>query len=140
MRRILLGLALGILIAVPVGYAGAKVVSNPISADVDGGGYSITNLTGVGTGAVSTWKTVLVTQNYPNPSGGLMALFGGQDDPTLAGGPRDPYQGVQANQPIGSVYIEQAGATPGNVLSGTGVVWIKTGPAATDWRQLAYAP
>lgn len=121
MRRLLLGLALGVLIAVPSGYAGAKLVSNPMSGDLDGGGYSLFDLRNVTLdGDLTATK-------------GILYLDGNHNRPSVRWGTESPVTDPRAidAQP-GSLFLEYALDQES--------AWIKTGPNQTDWRQLAFAP
>jgi hypothetical protein len=135
MRRILLGLVIGVL-AFGAGAAGAKVVNvtNPMSADLDGGGHNVSNVANYQTsaGAVfggdgfSGWTLVFGMSPQTGPLAAPFTLdFAGTADPSIA-----PPVG---NNPVGSLYRQR-------IDSAHAALWFKTGPIATDWTLVVRSP
>lgn len=123
MKRIVVAFFLGaFIVAAPVA---AKVitVANPMSADLDGGGYNIANVGNVTTqgGAILDGSgllghsVVLGTDSVRPP---YVLIFAGSADPSVA-----PPEG---NNPPGSLYLRQSDPTHGQL-------WFKVGSAATAW-------
>lgn len=130
MKRILLGFALGAVIF--AGAVGARVVTvtNPMSADLNGGGYDIANVANYQTAAGAILGgdsaylhalTITGSADLTNPP--FVALvFAGTEDPSV-----NPPEG---NNPAPSLYLRRA-------PDGTGELWFKTGVYDTDWACVA---
>ena len=121
MKRLLVGVLLGALIF--AGAVGAHVVNitNPLSADLDGGNYSISDL------------NMLATNGPLTVGNGVLYLDTNHNRPSVRWGTESPITDPRAvdAQP-GSLFLEYAYQQES--------AWIKTGPFATDWRQLAFVP
>lgn len=135
MRRILLGLLIGLLIF-GAGFAGAKIanVTNPMQTSLDANGFDVinadsvtfTNGTAVGADAkVPALLGVSATGLLLDTGRGLFRILTGSDDPTAA-------PCVPANP--GSLYLrgwlDASGANRGQF-------WTKTGSGDCDWTQAA---
>lgn len=132
MKRIALGLLIGALVF--AGAVGAKVVTvtNPMSGDLNAGGYSISNANDVSGVSFSANNSPLATSVF---AGGVFLADFSAGNYTAAGlhvGAADPSvaPGVLAGR--GSLYLRDTGTT--------GELWEKTGPDATGWQRFALAP
>lgn len=126
MRRILLGLLLGALIF-GVAFAGAKVatVTNPMSADLDGGGHQIFNVADINATANIGTSGYVLGQALVSFGGSVILEPSGVSVITILSGNADPSvePGVFAN--LGSLYV------------GTAALWRKSGTTDTDWTRLS---
>lgn len=128
MTRVLAGLALGALLF--AGAVGAKVVTvtNPMTADLDAGFYSITR--------VSELQAANAELGTPDGNFGVLLLRDGSTDASANGviaviaGTLDPSTGFLGPVVPGSLYTRHVDATHGEV-------WAKTGGANTAWTRVA---
>lgn len=109
MRRILVGLVLGALIF-GVAFAGAKVanVTNPMSANLDANGYSISNVQALyAANLLSSGEIVTGVAGY----NGVIQLSDTvhANGPAITAGTADPSIVSQTNVPTGSIYLRSNG-------------------------------
>ena len=116
MRRFLAGFLIALALGVGIGVAGAKVVTvtNPMTADLDGGGHAISNVSTL----TADW---LVGNNKVSVNG-----------ETLLAGEQDPSLGLTA--PAGSLYLRR---NPDALNVAQGELWLKTGIYDGDWIKVA---
>lgn len=131
MRRLLTGLAIGVL-AFGAGAVGAKVVTvtNPMSADLNGGTYLIDNVAGV----QMSGDESSIGANYVGTHEYLFSVnHGVLDDPiveAMAGTLAPSVDTGAATFKPGSLYLRHVDAAHGEL-------WFKTGPTAADWTCIA---
>lgn len=141
MRRLTLGLLLGVLLAVPATLVAAPPkatnVVTPMREDLDANGYSIANANAITATGNITAQSNIQTSGYfvgdklvamsgelilePHDTA-VISILSGRDSPV----------GRQMNQ--GAVYLRSYPRADGNYY---GEMWLKAGPAAIDWTCVA---
>lgn len=131
MRGFLAGFLIALTLGLGIGVAGAKVVNvtNPMTANLDGGGYAITNTASVWTGNLFATGSIFAGNAYGIQ--GELQLGDGThpNGPQVIAGTRAPTVGDPYANP-GSIYLRW---TP----IGTGEEWFFNGIA---WTCIAGCP
>lgn len=130
MKRILIGLLLGALIF-GVAFAGAKIanVTNPMTANLDGGTYAISNLSALTADTVAANVGLYAGAFTPGGAHGTIQLSDGTGNgPGIYAGTSDPTLTPCPSLQPGSLYLRRVSAAAGEwwaKITGDPCGWVK---------------
>lgn len=104
--------------------AGPHNVVNPMTSDLDGGGFHVSNVSTLIAGQLISDGSVAVQS-------GVVYLDRNHNRPSIRWGTDDPRVTPPADAVIGSEYLR---------FANPGELWVKTGPFPPDWQRVALEP